>query len=488
MATNLPCQTLEMPHRWIFSHAEKPDAALQALLDRMRRRLYPETLPALASCWLKTLCSSGHNRAWWLQLKDSLDRTLRDEPLDPFPRDVLRSARDWTQHALSSELPSTRRYLDPPFRTLPLERLVVYLGRLLNEWLPTELAQMLTEEDDRGTSPDAGIPALAVAKALDRLLLRERLSPETLEQFLAPDLLSPQLFYPADVEILHDVVLALLGRVSAPGLPILPAVLLTTTGAAILPPGASLEQSDAGEELHVPITETDALQLLSHDPLRIGSVVLTMDGRMWQPWKLHRGDQNLIAYRPATQLRIDCTADHCKLAVPWPENMPSSWSGAAPTAGPFELFGREWRSAGWEMDGESTILHLTFSRVLPIVDPAPRHLADIAMAWSEVERALAEALSRNTRDPIEQMRRTDLIPFTRSLYAFAESVQSKWPSDTQLNAIRYHHAAVNPVYGLAPWRTLPPPIQAVLVRKPMPLLAGIFTDLPKSFAPPSRAA
>src|SRR5689334_22004215 len=87
-------------HRWIFGHVKEPDAAVDILLVRMRQRLYAETLPVLASCWLKTICSSGHNRAWWVQLKRCMDRTLHHERLEPFSRDVLLSARNWTERAV----------------------------------------------------------------------------------------------------------------------------------------------------------------------------------------------------------------------------------------------------------------------------------------------------------------------------------------------------------------------------------------------------
>ena len=54
----------------------------------------------------------------------------------------------------------------------------------------------------------------------------------------------------------------------------------------------------------------------------------------------------------------------------------------------------------------------------------------------------SESVLRNSRDPIEQMRRAELIPLGRALYAFAESVQSIWLLDskqieTQLNQRNY---------------------------------------------------
>src|SRR5947209_7599090 len=87
-------------HHWVFGHVKEPDAALDALLLRIRQRLYPETLPVLASCWLKTICSSGHNRAWWLLLNDSLGRRLHHEGLEPLAREVLLSVQSWTERAV----------------------------------------------------------------------------------------------------------------------------------------------------------------------------------------------------------------------------------------------------------------------------------------------------------------------------------------------------------------------------------------------------
>jgi len=438
-----------------------------------------------------------------------MDRALRDESVEPFSHDVLLSARNWTEQALSSgEAPSSgQRRLEPPFRSLSPERLGPYIARLLNEWLPAEVARLLIDES-KGGLPDAGIPGLAVARALDSVLVRERLSPETLEMFLAPDLLSPKLAYASDVEILRDLVLALLGRTSAPPPPVLPAMLLDRAGGEGLPPDydeafrrASIDQSEGREQLHVPITEADALRILSHDPVRIGSVAVTADGRAWLPWKLQRGDQNLIVYRPADRLRIDYTADHAKLTVPWPEA--PSWTGPVSMRGPFELFGREWRAISWEIAGESTLLHLTFSRVLPISDAPARtdtdpHLrpAHVEMGWSELERAVAEALSRNSADPIEQMRREELIPLGRALCAFAESVQRHWlwnakHIEAQLRAIRYHQGSVVLLYGRAPWRILPAGVQASLAKRRLTansidLLAEIFSDVPKPLAETAR--
>jgi hypothetical protein len=464
----------------------------------MRERLYPETLPALASYWLKTICEGRHNRAWWEQLEKSLARAARKAPLEAFAHDVLLSTREWVKHALrGGEPPSARRSLEPPFRSLPVERSAAYIARLLNEWLPTEVARVLTDEDERGAAPEAGIPALAVAKALDRLLARERLAPETLETFLAPALLTPKMVYPADTEILRDVVLAMLGRVSAPRLPMFPAVSLGVMDDDALN-SASWEQTESGEELRVPVTEEAAARILGHDLVRIGPLIVTLDGRAWQPWTLHRGARNFIVYRPGPPLRIDSTADHAKLTVPWSDR-PSGWTGEIPMPGPFELFGREWRASSWELDGDSTALHLTFSRVLTIAEPALRtdaegrlHPAYVDMAWSELEHALADAVAGNSVKPIEQMRRNELIPLGRALSAFAESVASNWrwnskQVETRLRAVRYHQTSLLPVYGRAPWRVLPPTVQANLAKRALTagtaeLVGEIFSEVPEGVA------
>ena len=101
-----------------------------------------------------------------------------------------------------------------------------YVTRLLNAWLPAEVASLLTEEGEYRTQQDAGIPVLAVGRALERVLIRENLSPGTLEMLLEPGLLSPRYVYPADAEILRDVVLARLGRTWAPVPSVLPATVL----------------------------------------------------------------------------------------------------------------------------------------------------------------------------------------------------------------------------------------------------------------------
>lgn len=494
---------------------------LEALLVRMRQHLYSESLPVLASYWLRTLCAAGHNRPWWQQLHHSIAAFLSHNRLEEPSREVLLSISLWIELNVikSGKIPVAPPPLQPPFRSIPAERLLPYVSRILNEWLPVDVAFLLTTEAEFtsvDTPEDAGIPALAAAKALDRLLIRERVSPETLEALLAPEFLSPVHIYPADTEILRDVVLAHLGRPWAPESPRMPAALLGVAADSVLPPdyaqsvrAAALIQTPAGEELHVPLTPDQAREMLRTDPLHIGSVLVTMDGRAWQSSALHSGDRNIVVYTPGERLRIDFTRDHARLTVAWPET-PAQWSGPVPVRGPFQIFGREWHASSWEIQRDSTLLHLTFTRILPICEspqpaqPAPcfprLRPAYIDMAWSEVEQALAESLIRNSLVPIEDMRRTELIPLARSLYALAESVKSTWLShrkqtETHLRAIRYHQSATAGVYGRPPWRVLPATVQSNLEKTrhnpaAAELLTEIFTELPKTFnqGHPSKAA
>ena len=203
----------------------------------------------------------------------------------------------------------------------------------------------------------------------------------------------------------------------------------------------------------------------------------------------------MVVYTAGERLRIDFSAEHAKLSVRWPEALPGGF-GAVPVRGPFEVFGREWRMASWEMDGEGTLLHFTFSRALRVAEmgqpAAPSHRllpAYVDMAWSEVERALSEAVARNSGAPLEEMHRAELIPLARALYALSHRGQK----DTQLGAVRFHLAAAEPVYGRIPWRVLPGPIQkGLLGARPNSVqpLSEIFCDLPNAVvaAHPPQAA
>jgi hypothetical protein len=294
------------------------ESDLEALLTRMRQRLYPETMPVLASYWLKTVYVSGHQRGWWKDLNEHLKKVLCDQPLDSPSRDALIELQNWIQQRgpLASTTPGTSLPRPEPFRAnLRQEWLAPYIGRLLNEWLSAEVASLLINESELAIPPDAGIPVLAVGRALERLLVRERLSPGTLEMFLQSELLSPQYIYPADAEILQDVVLALLGRTWAPPSPVMPATVLGLAAESPLLGNfreavrdASFVQCHGSEEIHVPIA-AQALEILKGVPLRIASIIVTMDGRWWESKNLQVGEQHSAVYKPGGRLRIDNSAE-----------------------------------------------------------------------------------------------------------------------------------------------------------------------------------
>ena len=357
------------------------------LVERMRQRFYPESLPVLASYWLKTVYQQGYELRFWKKTDFLLKKAVLERPAGgEMALQAFRELQSWIEEAVlgPGQAPHAAATRLEPARTIDPERLPYFLCRVLNEWLPVEVSRLLTDESDSPYWQEGGIPVLAIATALERLLLRERLSAETLEMLLQPELYNPRLIYPADAEILRDVVLCLLGRTPAAPAPVLPAILLGVASGAPLPPDyseavrrTSLARGPGGDQLRVPLSSDEAREILKSDHLQIGSILVTMDGRWWQSDKLQYGDHDAAIYRPAGRLRIDHSADHAKLDVPWPEGR-SLWSGPVAFRDRFELFGREWRVDRWEQTGDQTWLHLVFSRALSIAAPARGRVASPA--------------------------------------------------------------------------------------------------------------
>ncbi len=482
-----------------------PRLALDDLLARVRSRLYPETLPVLASYWLKTVYSAGHNLAWWSQLDAAIQK---EQPSAGMAAQALADIHAYIRHEILDKhsAPDRRPPAAPPFRPeLTEEQATAYVCRLLNEWLPLEVAQLLTGEMQNHPLDEGGMPPLVVGKAVERLLSRERFSPRTLEAFVQPVLVCA---YPAHVEILRDVVLSLLGRTAAPPPSVLPAVPLTIADGLSLPPGfleavgrASLSAGEDSEELCVPLEQSQALSLLERDPVRIGSILVTVDGRWWESVRLHGGTECSLVYRPVGRLRIDFTSDHARLTLPWPASV-AYWPGEVHLPARFEIFGRQWRAIAWERSVDRAWLRLEFTRALAMTqaeDDAGLHLrpASAEMAWSELEHALAAALSLRSLTPIDQLRREDLIPLARAILRLSESLRK--PSagspagiEQSLVSIRYHQGAVAAAYGRIPSRVLPAPVlEAFRNMRADPrwtdLLQAIWEDVPGSFRGPGQS-
>lgn len=493
------------PVRGVFApslslRSSSAQSDLEALLARMRRRLYPETIPVLASYWLKTVCAGGHTRGWWKELHELLKQVLREEPLNAPSREALMGVQDWIRQGgpLTGKTPGLSPPRLEPFRAnLSPEWLVPYVARLLNEWLSAEVAGLMVNESESGVPPDGYVPVLAVGRALERLLVRERLSPETLEMLLQPELVSPHYVYPADAEVLHDVVLALLSRTWSPPLHVMPATVFGLGAESTLPPDfremvchASFMQRQGGEEIHVPIAAAQALEILKRVPIRIASILVTMDGRWWESETLQSGEQHSVVYKSGGRLRIDYSAEHAKLKVPWPDKQ-LCWSGEVRFRDPFEIFGREWHASSWETDGERTWLHLVFSRVLPTAKIQPAsdtcfrrsRPASVDIAWDALGSALATAIEQKSREPIEQLRRSDFIPLGRAMLGLAESMKKRWQPkreivETQLRGIRYLQAELSLVYGRIPWRILPALVRQALLKKRLePALLDVLNEI-----------
>jgi hypothetical protein len=435
-----------------------PEADLSVLVARIRQRRYRESVPVVASWWLKTVYYAGHNRAWWEELDAAIDHFLSDQRWGATAVEAIRDIQTWVRQNIPQHAaPKVQSLLRPPFRPdLTPSQAAPYLCRLLNEWLPIEVGRLLTTEAEFAGFSERGMPALTVATALERLLLREHHSPESLELLLEAAWLSPQYAYPADVEIFSDIVLALLGRTAAPTPPVLPAMHVAGEFADAVP-RALLVSSDDGDELHVPLNAAQAAEILKHDPVRLGSIVVTADGRWWESARLQRGEETVIVYRPGERLRIDFSSQHARLVVPWPEAETCS-EGTVHLPAQFQLFGREWRARAWEKNAERTWLHLEFSAAVTLHDNPRRcrlRPASMEIAWSEVERALATGAS----DSIDQLHRTDLIPLARALKRLVAclvrpGLLPHGDFERSLAAVRYWHGAVAPVYGRIPWRVI----------------------------------
>ena len=491
----------------IFSRSDRtpsaPAADLNALLDRIRQRLYPESVPVLASWWLSTVFSAGHNLVWWGELDAAIGNVLGNQSLDATAAEAIRDIQTWVRRTIlpRHKAPAAQPRLTPPFRPdMTPDQAAPYLSRVLNEWLPGEVARLLTSEAEFAGSDEGGMPVLVIAKVLERLLLREHFSHASLELLLEARWSSPRYAYPADIEIFRDIVLALLGRTAAPALPVLPATALAG-GFADAVGRAVLVSSEGGEELHVPLDEAQVLEVFKHDPVRIGSIVVTMDGRWWQSARFQSGPETVIIYRPGKRLRIDFTSEHARLVVPWAD-AEEHWRGAVHLPSHVALFGREWHGCAWEKSADQTWLHLEFSGALSLPetldpeDPRPRlRPASVEMAWSEVEQALATGVP----DSIDQLHREDLLPLAHALERLVDCLLRLWPPsrrdlERSLMSVRYLHGAVASVYGRIPWRVLPTPARTALLKRRgdaalTDLFSGTFDGAPAAARTwPPRAA
>jgi hypothetical protein len=458
---------------------------VETLLARMRNRQYSETIPVLATYWLKTIWASGHELRWWKKLHHALTRALYEKPLDVPSRQGIADIQDWVEQTIlrSGQTPSFPRQASESAEiTLDSDCLAPYIGRLLNEWMPAEVARLSIAASERFPALE-GMPALTIARAIENLLVRTRLSKSTLEMLLQPELMSPRYIYPADAEILRDVVLWLLGETESPPPPCLPATLLWVAPDSPLSadyrtavPRASLVQGSLGEELHVPVGPAQALGILNRKHVRIGSVVVTMDGRCWESKSLQEGQNYSVIHLPMGRLRIDCSQDHAKLTAPWPQAR-RRWPGAVSFPSTFEIFGRKWRVSGWRQDAEHAWLELVYARALTASEIAPaagelRRLrpASADMAWSALETALTCSMEQKSQDPLERLRHSDLIPLGRALLSLVEAVEAHRRQKDEsigpkLHSVAYFAAQLPSEYGAVPWRIIPAATRAVLLRQ-----------------------
>jgi hypothetical protein len=466
----------ESPVRGLFT-LSRVDSDFENLLARMRQRAYTETTPALAYFWLRTVYVSGYNRGEWNRLDWLLLEALNTGALAAHAA-ILAALRSRIRRDgfLTGDAP-------PPPRTPPLSEspapgagsLVAYFIRLLSEWLPKEIAQLQIDE-----SEGQEIPSLCTGRALERLLVRQRLSRRSLEFALDPSFFSPRFVYPCHYEILRDVALFLLGRTAPLGFSAGSACLLCSAPEARLfddyaeaVAHATVTGGGDGEQLEVPVTLSQSRALRHEDGFRMASIVVTMDGWWWKAHNFRSGRQNVIVYRAGGHLRIDFSGAELRLQVPWLERR-VSWPGPArfPTV---ELFGREWRTIQWDQDRERTWLALASSAVLPVARLAPGvetslrrcRPAFVDMTWTALQSALSSALAGGDGNAVEQLRRDEVIPLGRSLVALAQTLaaRDRTPEavEGRLVAVAFHASALGAVYGKVPWRILPKRVRGRLL-------------------------
>src|SRR5690348_1039218 len=107
---------------------------VEALLARMRQRPYPETIPVLASFWLKAVFERGYGLRRWKQLNSLLRRALSQQRLDEFSRQAILDIQTWIpQTVLTTREPPpfTHPRLDGICVTLTSDQLPVFIRRLL---------------------------------------------------------------------------------------------------------------------------------------------------------------------------------------------------------------------------------------------------------------------------------------------------------------------------------------------------------------------
>lgn len=491
----------ERPLAWVITGLRKDphvERCVESLLSRIRARHYSETIPVLASYWLKAVWAAGHDLHWWKRLDRVLARALDEQPLDLRSHQAVADVETWIRQLVlrtGQTGPSPRQSTEAVETTLDPAWLAPYIARLLNEWMPAEAARLLIAESEPFQTGD-GLPVLTIGRAVENLLVRAHLSKSTLEMLLDPDLCSPRHVYPAHSEILRDVIQSLLGRIEPPP-PLRPEATLLCLApdsplsgnyrAAV--PQARLAAGSESEELHVSVDSDQAHRILSNPHVCLGSIVLTMDGRWWEAKSLQRGQDYSIIHAPMGRLRIDYSADHAKLTAPWPGSR-RQWSGDVSFRNTFEIFGRKWQISRWQQSGERVWLDLVYSRALTTTEIAPAvrgihrlRPASVDMAWSALETALGASLEQKSREPVEQLHHADLIPLGRAVLSLIEAAtahraHNHEPVDSTLRAVAYFAAQLAPEYGPIPWRILPASVSTHLCRHCPEELPKVFVGVP----------
>ena len=381
---------------------------VRALAERVRRRSYPDTMLVGVFYWLLTL-REVYSEEHWPVLKREIERILGSGAGLASPElPAFKRALEWIQLSGPTNQKSVRRNnLVPPFSSEHLAPpdfvAQAFLERVLNEWLPERL---LEKYGTRVVSPGwtieswyeevatcleeilrpmASFPDVETVQRLDKIrglpptptddILRWRRKRQaTLESLVRVSLADAAAVDPKDREILNDIVLYLLGVTEPP-----PAA---EPGYAWLfpgPLGANLP-SDLAQQvceyplpaayasspsLFIPIKRWRLLDPLVDriHPLRIQSILLTPDGRIWESQQLEQdaGSPPGVMYRAIGKINVEPTAQGLFLRVPissWPAEISPDLADRMS----FDLYHRRWRMRRIEASADG---------VFAVYSPAP---------------------------------------------------------------------------------------------------------------------
>lgn len=192
--------------------------------------------------------------------------------------------------------------------------------------------------------------------------------------------------------------------------------------------------------------------------------------------------------------RVAVALDHSVLPIQGPPGAGKTYTGARMIC---QLV-NQGHKVGVTAVTERSWLHLAVTRVMSMSEIVPwaatgswrLRPASVDMMWSALESALSDSMVQKSSEPIEHLRRSDLIPLGRALAGLTKSVMSRrrptcQAIEAQLRVLRNLQGAVVSDYGRVPWRILPGPVRATLLSvRGYPTLLELLNEVVEGFPGP----